>query len=193
MIENYVEIPIDRLVKAVWNYKKDDEIKKEKLKNNIAENGQIENIIVRIIDEEKYEVVNGNHRYDAMLELGFPSIVCYNMGNITLAHAKKIAIETNETKFETDHILLAQTIKDITEEFDNLADTMPFSEQEIDSYVNLLDFDWNQFDRDAVDIEKTGDHFEIIIKTASQKKMNECLEALGIEDIKDKKKVELIW
>lgn len=43
----FQEIDIENLVKAEWNYKKDDAILHEKLKANILKNGLIENIIVR--------------------------------------------------------------------------------------------------------------------------------------------------
>jgi len=48
-LENYIELPINKLLKADWNYKVDNEALLEKLKNNLKRNGQIENIIVRLL------------------------------------------------------------------------------------------------------------------------------------------------
>ena len=55
-------LPIDALRKAPWNYKTDDPKLAEKLRANMERNGQLENIVVRQMDDESYEVVNGNHR-----------------------------------------------------------------------------------------------------------------------------------
>lgn len=56
-----IEIPVNKLKKADWNYKKDDEILLNKLINNIKKNGQIENLIVRELPDGYFEVINGNH------------------------------------------------------------------------------------------------------------------------------------
>ena len=67
----FIEVPIDKLVKADWNYKTEDDKKQEKLKENIKRNGQIENILIRELDTGYYEVVNGNHRLSVLKELKF--------------------------------------------------------------------------------------------------------------------------
>ena len=53
----YIDISIDKLIKADWNYKTEDTAKQEKLKENIKRNGQIENIIIRELDTGFFEVV----------------------------------------------------------------------------------------------------------------------------------------
>jgi len=137
-LKNFIELDITKLVKADWNYKKDDPEKKEKLKANIMRNGQIENIIVRELETGFYEIVNGNHRYDALLELNFIKIVAYNCGKITLPQAQRIAIETNETRFESDLDKLGSLLQEIKLEVDeeDLKLPMPFSDEE---FQELLD------------------------------------------------------
>ena len=56
-LDQYVLIDIDKLVKADWNYKQDDEVKTAKLRANIRRNGQVENIIVRDCDNLQYHAV----------------------------------------------------------------------------------------------------------------------------------------
>lgn len=183
MIKNFIEIPINQLVKADWNYKKDDENKKEKLKNNIKRNGQIENIIVRRLDSGFYEVVNGNHRFDALKDLGIETAVCYDLGKINQQQAIRIAIETNETRFESDHLLLAERIQEIIEEFniDDLLETMPYSEHELNNYSELLDFDWSQFDKEDININLEDGKFIITIEADSIDKANMFLQEKGLD------------
>ena len=146
----WVDVEINRLVKADWNYKEGDEETARKLTNNIKRNGQVESIIIRELDTGFYEVVNGNHRLDSFLELDIKTVHCYNMGRIGLAQAERLAIETNETSFPADQIKLSKLIKDIGQEFDvgELAETMPWSLEELDNMEKLVDFDWDQFEGD---------------------------------------------
>lgn len=141
-------IPIDQLVKAAWNYKENNEQLTGKLIANIKRNGQVENLLVRKLDTGFFEVVNGNHRFEALQKLGAKMVMAYDLGSISDGQAYRIAIETNETKFVTDQIRLADLIKDISTEFDkdDLASTMPFNEAEIDNLIKMTDFDWNEFD-----------------------------------------------
>jgi hypothetical protein len=146
----FIEIPTEQLVKADWNYKTEDKKKQEKLKENIKRNGQIENIIVRLLDTGFYEVVNGNHRLDVLKDLKQKKVYCYNFGKISDVKAQKVAIETNETKFDTDNLKLAELLSEIGKEFDvdELVKTMPYSKQELENFEQLLEFDWEQYNNE---------------------------------------------
>jgi hypothetical protein len=138
---------LDMLVKADWNYKEEDEERAAKLKRQIQRNGQIENIIVRPLDTGYYEVVNGNHRLDIFNDLEIKEVMVYDCGDISLVQAMRISIETNETKFETNQLLLAERVTDILNEFslEELVETMPYSLEELEAMPKLKDFDWEQF------------------------------------------------
>jgi len=149
---NWLMISINDLIKAKWNYKTDDPEKAEALKNNINKNGQIENIIVRQVGN-KYEVINGNHRLDVFKELLYTKVYCYNLGIITDSMAKRISIETNETKFVTDFIKLGGLIKDLKLDFnfDDLEKTMPFSKDELSKLIKLSEFDFDKNKKNLLD------------------------------------------
>ena len=168
----YIEISLDKLVKADWNYKTEDKDKQEKLKENIKRNGQIENIIIRELDTGFYEVVNGNHRLSVLKDLNIEKAYSYNLGKITQAQAIRIAIETNETKFDTDSIALAERVQKLTKEFDlkDLINTLPYSEIEIDNFSKLTDFDWEQYETDDLSDTFSDTEFD---KTINVKVSNE--------------------
>lgn len=161
--KGFIDLPVDKLVSADWNYKKDDEAKQEKLVNNIKRNGQVENIIVRQLETGFYEVINGNHRLKAFKGIGCESVHVYNTGKISDAKARRLAIETNETRFETDTIKLAELIKEISEEFPALAEegTMPFSAEEMQNMTEMLGFDWDQFSSEQEGAEDGSDGNEM--------------------------------
>jgi len=164
MISGVIEVDVSNLTLAVWNYKTDDARLLKKLENNIKKHGQVENLIVRELPSEDgesvYEVVNGNHRVKALVSLGFDKAVCFNLGVISDAQAKRIAVETNETKFGTDSIKLAEVMRDIREEYDidEILETMPYSRGEMDNFSGMLDFDWSQFNSSG------SDGYEDIVK-----------------------------
>jgi hypothetical protein len=136
--EMLVEIPLKKLKKAPWNYKRDDAELAEKLKANINRNGQLENIVVRELRGGSYEIVNGNHRYDAMKDLGFEYVTCANLGSIELDAAQRIAIELNETRFESDGQRLSELMVGLVRKFgkDDVLDTSPFNAMVLDTMID---------------------------------------------------------
>jgi ParB family transcriptional regulator, chromosome partitioning protein len=158
MKKGFCEIPIEQLVKADWNYKEDNPELEQKLLENIKRNGQIENIIVRDVSNGKFEIVNGNHRLDVLHLAEFKTVYCFNLGKVSDTQAKRIAIETNETKFEIDMLRMSVLLKDIFEESDinDMLKTMPFNELELNDYLDFSEFspDKLETNTDIVDEEK---------------------------------------
>lgn len=128
-----IDVPLVKLVKAPWNYKTDDPDMAKKLKANMYRNGQLENIVVRELPDGLYEIVNGNHRFTALIELGFESVTCANLGKISLEEAQRIAIELNETRFATNTQALSELLVGLVDSFGekDLLFTSPFSADEM--------------------------------------------------------------
>ena len=125
------QIKTTKIRPALWNYKTDNKGLTLKLINNIKRNGFVELVLVRQVSNG-YEVVNGCHRLYAAQFLKLESVPCYDLGPITLNQAKRIAVETNETRFESDTQKLSNILADILDNFDtsDLANTLPFINQE---------------------------------------------------------------
>lgn len=145
--KGFTIIDFKLLVKADWNYKKEDKEKAVALKNNIKRSGQVENIIVREVKGGRLEVVNGNHRYDVFKELKFTQVYVFNMGKVSQPAAERLAVETNETRFETDMVRFAEVIKRISLEYplDELANTLPLTKIEMSELIQSIDFDWKAY------------------------------------------------
>lgn len=145
----YELMEVSKLIKADWNYKEDDEKKLKDLENNINRNGQVENLIVRKL-KDKYEIVNGNHRYDALINLGIKKAIVCNKGEISKEEAIRLAVETNETRFPNDNIKLAELVDTMLNKYDveDLVETLPYSEKELQNMQDILTFDFNDFEND---------------------------------------------
>ena len=139
----YKIFPIQLLVKADWNYKEENNFMSDKLKENLKRNGQIENIQVRLLQTGFYEVINGNHRLDEMVDLGRKTVIAYDHGVITKQEAIRKTIESNETKFIANPRILAELMNEIATEFGDadIAFTMPYTEDEIRNLKSMLDLD----------------------------------------------------
>lgn len=192
MKKGFGDIDINKLVKADWNYKEENEKLTEKLLENMKRNGQIENILIRELDTGFYEVVNGNHRLDVMKILKIKKVHSYNFGKIKLPQAQRIALETNETKFESDSIKMAELITSLTKEFpaDDLVQTMPYTMDEISNMGELVDFDFNEFETKE-EVDTFGDNKftnEIKIKVSHEtfkrweELQSKMLDLLGYEN-----------
>jgi len=168
----WIDINLSELVKADWNYKEEDLKQSEKLKNNIKKNGQVENIIVRELKGGSYEVVNGNHRLDVMNELKFKQCHAFNLGSITKETAIIKAIETNETKFASNGIRLSELIKEVSENvgLDVLEESMPYTADEMQNMINLLEFDWEEDLTNGEELDLTDQdpfNYEIKVNVSS--------------------------
>lgn len=161
-IENYKLVPIEQLVHAEWNYKQNSDEMTAKLVANMTRNGQVENLLVRKLKDGKYEVVNGNHRMDALKQIGCTKAVCYDLGTISDEEAYRISIETNETKFAVDQVQLAKLIGDITKAIpvEDLVATFPYNADEIENYLKMNTFNWEDFNKPSdvseTDVEQQG-------------------------------------
>jgi hypothetical protein len=144
-IKNLREVPVSKLVKAKWNYKEDDEFRGEQLRRNLKRNGQIVNMIVRQLPSGKMEVLDGNHRLDAVVDLKWEKVYVYDLGKISNAAARRIAVEINETRFNSNLVKLSQAIAEIRKEFtlEELQETMPFRPEEFAAFSEMGAFDWS--------------------------------------------------
>jgi rubrerythrin len=146
MNRGLVALPIDKLVAADWNYKTDSEFLMDALVENMRRNGQIVNVITRELGHGKHEVVNGNHRLEALRKIGASEVVCFNLGKVSKEDAIRLAIETNETNFEANMPKLAAVVTDVVEapRFDMKANTLPYTEEEVKRFKEMKRIDWNQ-------------------------------------------------
>lgn len=144
-------VPVALLRKAPWNYKKGDEMMEAALAANIASTGQIINCCIRRLRDGTYEICDGNHRRDVFRINEQENAFCVDLRQrkngkaITIAQAKRTAGEVNETRFDTDPLLFGQLLFDIRKVFtlEELARTMPYSEDQLSTYVELVDYDFS--------------------------------------------------
>ena len=145
-------IDIGDLHKAEWNYKTDGT--EEQIEKLIASIGQDNSVGVLAVRETEsgFEVIDGNHRFEAVTRMGWKEVPCENFGSITKAAAITIARRRNHKWFEDDIMAYAELFKDnVLAEFDidELEKFMPDTKEEMEQMSKLLDFDWDNSDTDG--------------------------------------------
>ena len=138
---------IDNLVKAEWNYKTDGtEEQINKLIKSIKYDDSAGILAVRKLND-KYEVIDGNHRLEALKRIGWQQIQVENFGDIPKSKAIIIARRRNHVWFDDDLKAFSDLIKnDVLPEIDTdtLKDILPDTPDEIDNLVNFGNFDWEE-------------------------------------------------
>lgn len=155
----------DKVVKAVWNYKNDGtEEEIQKLMASVEYDMSAGVLAAREIEKDGemvYEVMDGNHRLEALLRLGWKKIPLENFGPISKAKAVTIARRRNHSWFDDDLLKLSDLMADVVQEIemDELTTFMPESEQDLENLVNFGQFDWTtpeskNYNRNAQDDEE---------------------------------------
>jgi len=124
----------------------------EKIKKSLEKLGQVDPILVREIGRDEYEIVNGYHRWEAMKELGYKTCEIKSLGKIDFDMAVSHALMTEDTKIPIDNIELAElTKKLVTPEkpIEYWANLLPYDAEIIKSRIELLDFDFSQYDEEG--------------------------------------------
>ena len=144
------EIEISNLILNGINVRKTQINEIEQLSKSIVENGLINPITVKLIDDNdknkgKYEIIAGKRRFLAMKELGKKSIPC-NIINIDNKTAKEMSLIENLQKnnlSNCDKILSVSKLYENETDYDKIKSLTKISKATIKKYIQIknLPFD----------------------------------------------------
>lgn len=134
-------IAVSRLHPNSWNPNKQTEFMFEKELGSIKKFGFIDPITVREKPGKPghYEILDGEHRYKAGIELGYKALPCTNLGRISDAKAKAVTDIMNNLRGDEDAKLKSQMVRSILEEDEKLASLLPYDEGELRTIVEASD------------------------------------------------------
>jgi len=134
------------LVKAPWNFKAaatDPELVtrfKASLERGVTPLQAAE----RTEEPGVYEICDGNHRLDALCEMGFKKILVFDHGKKTLAQRKELGLRHNGEWFFAEAIPLAECLRDVIDATDDaVIETLSYDEPELDRLLAVLNIDLN--------------------------------------------------
>ena len=146
----YIELPIDTVLLPDWVLHLNDKTKYSRLVKTLKQHGQFIPVHVGLISNT-YKLICGRNVFEALKQLGYDTILCYNHGIVTETEAKRICVETYLHQFECDKINLALILRELSTSFslDDLAATFPFSKHEIKTYIMSIDFNWDSLVKES--------------------------------------------
>jgi len=190
--ENVKVVPTEQVHPNDWNPKEKDTEEYRTVKRGIETKGLKAPIFVRTIPNTfGYEVVDGEQRLTACVELGFKEVVVYNLGDISEQEAKELTLWF-EQQVPFNEIKLATLLKDMTLKFPDLQ--VPFTGQQLENYVKMADFNFDMFNEGDGTLLPTDEM--IIIKVTKEQKaiIDQAIELVrqDKEDVSEGRALELI-
>ena len=141
------KIAINKLIKADWNYKTDGtEEQITKLMNSIKYDNSAGVLAVRKV-RNKYEVIDGNHRLEALQRLKWKEVQVENFGDLPKSKAIILSRRRNHVWFDDDLVSFGTLLKeDVLPDIglDELKTILPDTSEEIENLLNFNKFDWTE-------------------------------------------------
>jgi ParB family chromosome partitioning protein len=106
------DLPIDQLREAPWNPNHMDEAMLQKLRESLTRYGLVQNLVVRPLEANSYEVLSGNQRLQVLREQHIDAAPCVVV-NLDDAHARLLSQALNRIQGEDDLGLRAEMLKEV--------------------------------------------------------------------------------
>lgn len=132
-----------------WNPNHAAPADQERLRRSLERNGWIRPVLARETPRG-LEIVGGQHRVIAAVELGHETVPVVNLGAIDDVKAKEIGLIDNARYGEDDALQLAEVLRDIGP-IEEIASFLPMGETELDALFGA------DVDLDTLTVEGEGD------------------------------------
>jgi ParB-like nuclease domain len=139
-------VAVDKLRPNAWNPNFQDEATFRRELASIRRFGFVDPIVVRK-DGAMYEIIDGEHRWKAAVELGFTEIPVYDISPISEHEAKQLTVVLNELRGKPQEKKLGELLRDLlsSSTLDELVEVMPYSKEEYGKIAQLPGYDWEAF------------------------------------------------
>ncbi|WP_244590807.1 ParB/RepB/Spo0J family partition protein [Xenorhabdus hominickii] len=108
----FLEVETSKLIPNGWNTNSVPVLNMDKLKASVTKLGLFKPVIAREVGD-KYEILGGEHRWRVAVELGMPTIMIANLGELNDTTAKQISVIDNERYGEDDADGFTRLLEDI--------------------------------------------------------------------------------
>ncbi len=107
-----IDLEVSRLRQAEWNSNQMDGTTLNRLKESVSRYGLVQNLVVRPLDTETYEVLSGNQRLQILMENGMAHVPCFVV-EVDDANARLLSQALNHIQGEDDLGLRAELFREI--------------------------------------------------------------------------------
>ena len=134
------EIIIGKLEPNPWNPNRMTPEIRRKLKLDLERHGFVAPIVVRKLQGDRYQIINGEHRWQIAKELKYTSVPCVVLDKLDDRRARILTVNLNELGGDPVPSLLAKLLHDLEEQtpLSELAAMLPYDEAQIRDTLELL-------------------------------------------------------
>jgi len=116
----------------------------DKLRESIEEYGMVDPLTVRPIDvkgETQWQIIDGEHRFDVAVALGYDMFDCIEILGLTDAQAKKLTIIMNELHGQPDPDRMGPLLQSIIDDssLDELFKALPYDPSVVAAFLGSDD------------------------------------------------------
>lgn len=185
--EKLKTVPIEDVRANTWNPKEKDHKKLDDVVRSIEMYGF--RLPVRVRQNEGYEIIDGEQRYQAAKRIGMKEILIYDEGEISDEDAKNDTLWW-QVQVPFDDIPLAGLVTELAD----LNLELPYSADEIANFKELAGFSFEDYNEDRPNEDNEDPHTLKIKLSAEQFKIvNEALDRIKKEaDCEDARALELL-
>ena len=153
-MKEVIKLPIEKLVKADWNYKTDGTDEQiQKLMNSIEFDKSAGVLAVRKI-RDKYEVIDGNHRLEALKRLKYKTVLVENFEDLPKSKAIVLSRRRNYVWFDDDLVSFGTLLKeDVLPDIpmETLKEILP-EDENLENLLNFNEFEWKEPEQKTKDV-----------------------------------------
>lgn len=131
---------IGDLVPNPWNTNDFTRDAEKRLDESVRRNGLFKPILVRSKADGTYEILGGQHRWEAAKRAGYVEVPIFDVGNVDDRQAKEISLLDNGRYGQDDAVKLGELLSEIAT-LEELTKFMPMDEVEITSIVKTTEID----------------------------------------------------
>ena len=157
---NLKRIKLSSVFPNPWNPNVQNENEYKAVLSGLTTYGQVAPLVVRThpTKKNKFQLVDGEHRYRAMKEAGFESCDVFDLGFLPDSRAKKLTIVLSEARGHNDALKLGSLLRDLLGDIseDELLAGLPKDMESIQELIDLAEYDWEKNTAAYVDQGGTG-------------------------------------
>jgi len=130
-------------------------INQVKLEHFIRQYGQIKPLVVVKDDDEYYEILDGNRVFKALWRIGAKTVECIVYTDLSPVDRILYAINLNLFHVFHDEVSVAAQILQLVEKHGKakVPYLTPFCQEEINNFIDLANFDWEQYKAEDTSIQ----------------------------------------